>query len=82
MRRGRSEAAIKIDRFLAVLSVSRPLGSSADSERAKPEPTCNQDGTLCVKADVEQSVVVNPLYFEVRVRCSEQIKYAQKPFHE
>jgi hypothetical protein len=53
--------------------ISTPLVRPQIQSKPKPKTTCNQDGTLCVKADVEQSVVVNPLYFEVRVRCSEQI---------
>jgi len=54
--------------------ISTPLVRPQIQSGPKPKTTCNQDGTLCVKADVEQSVVANPLYFEVRVRCSEQIK--------
>jgi hypothetical protein len=54
--------------------ISTPLVRPQIQSGPKPKTTCNQDGTLCVKTDVEQPVVVNPLYFEVRVRCSQQIK--------
>lgn len=34
---------------------------------------CNQDRSICVNAKVEDSVIENPLYFEVRVRCPDAV---------
>ena len=53
------------------------LSTSRIYPQVQPAPgrnnICNQGGTLCVKASVEQSVVRNPFYFEVHVRCPVQI---------
>lgn len=43
---------------------------------AQPNPLCNQDHSLCVNAAVAQSVIHNPLYFEVEVRSSDPVVLA------
>jgi hypothetical protein len=53
-----------------------PCTYPQDQPGPRPNKVCNQDGTLCVKAAVEQSVVQNPFYFEVQVRCPAQIVLA------
>jgi len=56
--------------------ISAPLIHAQDQRRPRRDRVCNQDGTLCVKGAVEQSVVQNPFYFEVQVRCPAQIVLA------
>lgn len=34
---------------------------------------CNQDGTLCVSPALSQSVIQNPIYFEVQVKCADHV---------
>lgn len=56
--------------------ISTPLAHSQDQQGPGRDRVCNQDGTLCVNAAVERSVVQNPFYFEVQVRCPMQIVLA------
>ena len=54
--------------------ISTPLIHPQDQSGPRRNTICNQDGTLCVKGAVEQSLVQNPLYFEVQVRCPSHIE--------
>ena len=54
--------------------ISTPFIHPQDQSRPRRNTVCNQDSTLCVKGAVEQSLIQNPLYFEVQVRCPSQIK--------
>jgi hypothetical protein len=55
--------------------ISSTLVHPQDQSGPRRKSVCNQDGTLCVKASVEQSVVVNPLYFEIQVKSPEPIEF-------
>jgi hypothetical protein len=56
--------------------VSTPLMHSQNQRGPRHNRLCNQNGTLCVNTAVEQSVVQNPFYFEVQVKCPAQIVLA------
>jgi hypothetical protein len=62
--------------WLLLWLISTPLMYSQDQRGPRRNRLCNQNGTLCVKTAVEQSVVQNPFYFEVQVRCPAQIVLA------
>lgn len=54
--------------------LSAPLIYPQDRSAPQRGTVCNQDGTLCVNTAVEQSVVQNPLYFEVEVTCADHLE--------
>jgi hypothetical protein len=59
--------------WLLLWTNSTPLIPAQDQGRGGNR-LCNRDGTLCVNTAVLQSVVQNPFYFEVDVRCPTQIE--------
>lgn len=60
--------------WLLLWLISTPLVHPQDQRGPRRNRVCNEDGTLCVKASIEQSMVQNPFYFEVQVRCPAQIE--------
>lgn len=65
----------KAGRIVALLLclLAAPFLRSQDRSSATPYTVCNQGSTLCVNAALSQSVVQNPLYFEVQVRCPDGV---------
>lgn len=62
--------------WLLLWLISTPLMHSQDQRGPTRDRLCNQNRTLCVNAAVEHSVVQNPFYFEIQVRCPAQIVLA------
>jgi hypothetical protein len=54
--------------------ISTPLVQPEDQGGPRLNRVGNRGGTRCVKAAAEQSVIQNPLYFELQVKCPDQIE--------
>ena len=66
--------------LILCLSLITPLLPHTHSDHAGPhrnskdhKRVCNQDGSLCLNAAMDHSLVQNPLYFKVHVRCADQV---------
>jgi hypothetical protein len=68
--RPKSESILSLLCCLLAAPLLHPQARSAPQQ----SKVCNQDRTLCVNAAVEQSVIGNPLYFEVEVRCADRVE--------
>lgn len=53
-----------------LLPQRHPAPAPRHTSRMPGYSVCNSDGTLCVKPALAHSLVRNPLYFEVQVRCA------------